>query len=70
MVYFFHVYRFFLKYLKMFVNQDGGVEMTSYSHDMNIHRKNGRMRLLKTLRYMYFCMSDFWDSAGQVYLWI
>jgi len=30
----------------MLVNQHGGVNMTSYSHDLTFHRENGRMRLL------------------------
>jgi len=34
----------------MFVNQDGGVKITSHSHDMSFHRENGRMRLLKTFK--------------------
>jgi len=32
----------------MFVNQDGGVKMASYLHDMSCYRENERMRLLKT----------------------
>ena len=40
----------FLKHRKMFVNQDGCVKMTSYSHDMTFHQENGRMHLLKTFK--------------------
>jgi len=32
----------------MFVNQYGGVKMTSYTHDMSFYRENGR--LLKTFK--------------------
>jgi len=34
----------------MFVNQHGGVKMTSYSHDVTFYRENGRMCLLKSFK--------------------
>ena len=43
MVYCFRVYRL-KKYLKVFVNQDGVVDMT-YSYDITFHRENGLTRL-------------------------
>ena len=34
----------------MFVNQHGGIKMTSYTHDMTFHLENVRMRLLKPFK--------------------